>query len=588
MSQEKITTKQILAFHWKQAMRYPKLVALTFIVAPTSVILERYITPLIIAALLLGIQNGTVTLASSWWMIVVYGVLQLLTQVVGSRVTLWAVWAVQVEGSRAIYRETYEKLTRQSLNFYNNNFAGSLVARVNKIAAAFIEFWNSTVYEVLFIVTSVVATVVGTALLFWQYAVILVIFIIIFSITAYYGTRFMRSRREERAKAYTKISARLSDSISNMFAVKIDSRELYEQRRFNETVDTMVEKEYYVRSGLIGTSTVYSFIIALIRISVLVFSIWAVQTGAANAAVVYLLLTYTFNLIGEIWNITNVFRSLYQVTGDSEEMLETLAEPISIVDTSSDQLRIKHGEIVVNNVSFHHDDDPTLLFKQLNLVIPAGQKVGIVGMSGSGKTTLTKLLLRFLDPTSGEITIDGTDISSVTQASLHRVVAYVPQEPLLFHRSISENIGYSRPDASQKEIIVAAKKAHADEFVENLPKGYETLVGERGVKLSGGQRQRVAIARAILKNAPILILDEATSALDSESEQLIQKALAQLMKGKTSIVIAHRLSTIAKLDRIIVLEDGHIVEDGTHADLLKQNGRYAKLWGRQSGGFIEE
>jgi ATP-binding cassette subfamily B protein len=350
----------------------------------------------------------------------------------------------------------------------------------------------------------------------------------------------------------------------------------------------MVEKEYYVRSGLIGTSTVYSFIIALIRISVLVFSIWTVQTGAANAAVVYLLLTYTFNLIGEIWNITNVFRSLYQVTGDSEEMLETLAEPTSIVDTSSDQLRIKHGEIVVNNVSFHHDDNPTLLFKQLNLVIPAGQKVGIVGMSGSGKTTLTKLLLRFLDPTSGEITIDGTDISSVTQASLHRVVAYVPQEPLLFHRSISENIGYSRPDASQKEIVVAAKKAHADKFVENLPKGYETLVGERGIKLSGGQRQRVAIARAILKNAPILILDEATSALDSESEQLIQKALAQLMKGKTSIVIAHRLSTIAKLDRIIVLEDGRIVEDGTHADLLKQNGRYAKLWSRQSGGFIEE
>ena len=224
----------------------------------------------------------------------------------------------------------------------------------------------------------------------------------------------------------------------------------------------------------------------------------------------------------------------------------------------------------------------------MSLSIAGGERIGLAGLSGGGKTTLTKLLLRFADSNKGTITIDGQDITKVSQHSLRENIAYVPQEPYLFHRSLRENIAYGRQDATDQEIYTAIDQANARDFVDTLPDGLNTVVGERGVKLSGGQRQRIAIARAILKDAPILILDEATSALDSESEKLIQDALETLMSNKTSIVVAHRLSTIARLDRIIVLENGKIIEDGSHGKLLKEQGVYAKLWSHQSGGFIEE
>jgi ATP-binding cassette subfamily B protein len=235
------------------------------------------------------------------------------------------------------------------------------------------------------------------------------------------------------------------------------------------------------------------------------------------------------------------------------------------------------------------DDNHTEVFKNLNLKVRSGEKVGLVGPSGGGKSTLTKLLLRFDDVKLGSIEIDGQNIAACSQKSLRQNIGYVPQEPLLFHRSIKENIGYGRIGATDKDILQAAKDAFAHEFIQSMPNGYDTFVGERGVKLSGGQRQRIAIARAMLKNAPILILDEATSALDSESEVLVQKALLKLMEGKTTIVVAHRLSTIQKMDRIIVLDKGNIVESGTHAELSKKkNGLYARLWSHQSGGFLHE
>jgi ATP-binding cassette subfamily B protein len=242
-----------------------------------------------------------------------------------------------------------------------------------------------------------------------------------------------------------------------------------------------------------------------------------------------------------------------------------------------------------SNVGFAYPENQTRpLFKDLSLKIKPGEKVGLVGPSGGGKTTITRLLLRFMDIQDGLITIDGQDITTIKQADLRSRIAYVSQEPILFHRTLAENIGYGDLVAEQKVIEGVAKMANAHDFIAKLPKGYDTLVGERGVKLSGGQRQRVAIARAMLKNAPILVLDEATSALDSESEVLIQDALWKLMEGRTAIVIAHRLSTIQRMDRIIVLEDGKIVEEGSHKDLLRANGTYAKLWAHQSGGFIDD
>jgi len=256
----------------------------------------------------------------------------------------------------------------------------------------------------------------------------------------------------------------------------------------------------------------------------------------------------------------------------------------------SEVSRIGAGAIEFKDVTFAYPDaksDGSLL-NGLNIQIPAGQKVGLVGPSGGGKTTLTKLLLRFMDINGGEILIDGQNIAHIAQEDLRREISYVPQEPLLFHRSIYQNIAYGNPDAGREQVLEAAKRAHADEFIQGLPHGYDTIVGERGVKLSGGQRQRVAIARALLKEAPVLVLDEATSSLDSVSERFIIEAMDELMAHRTTIVVAHRLSTIRRLDRILVIQDGQVVQDGSHDELLKQEGLYAKLWSHQTGDLLDE
>ena len=286
-----------------------------------------------------------------------------------------------------------------------------------------------------------------------------------------------------------------------------------------------------------------------------------------------------------------MIRQFEQALLDISPMAEILAKPDLVLDKPhAPALTVSRGEISIQDMTFAYleESKDTQVFSSMTLKIPGGQRVGLVGPSGGGKTTITKLLLRFTDIQSGSICIDGQDIAGVTQDSLRSRISYVPQEPFLFHRTVRDNIAYGKLDAMDAEIISAAKKAHAYDFIQQLPQGLDTLVGERGVKLSGGQKQRIAIARAILKDAPILILDEATSALDSESEKLIQSSLNELMKSRTSLVIAHRLSTISKLDRIIVLDDGKIIEDGTHSELLKHDGMYARLWSHQSGGFIED
>ena len=310
--------------------------------------------------------------------------------------------------------------------------------------------------------------------------------------------------------------------------------------------------------------------------------------GQIELGIAIFIIAYLQRIAAQLFTLGELVNGYDKLFLQAAPMTEILLTKPTIIDApDASTLRVTKGDIELRRVSYAYSDAPeTDVITDLSLHIPAGQRVGVVGTSGAGKTTLTKLLLRFDDIRKGELLIDEQDIQYVTQASLRQALAYVPQEPLLFHRTLRENIAYSKPEATDTEVRQAAKAANALEFIERLPRGLDTVVGERGIKLSGGQRQRVAIARAILKDAPILVLDEATSALDSESEKLIQASLEGLMKNRTSIVIAHRLSTIAKLDRIIVLEDGHIVEDGTHDALLQQHGIYAKLWNHQSGGFI--
>ena len=288
--------------------------------------------------------------------------------------------------------------------------------------------------------------------------------------------------------------------------------------------------------------------------------------------------------------INSMMARMNRAVGDAAEMTKVLDEPRLVEDApGAPDLVVSEGAVDFERLAFRYEDaaEGDYVFRDLTLSVPAGQRVGLVGRSGSGKTTLTKLLLRLSDVQEGHIYVDGQDISACVQQSLRRQIAYVPQEALLFHRSIRENIAYGRPDATKEEIREAARLANALEFIDRLPHGLDTMVGERGVKLSGGQRQRVAIARAILADCPILVLDEATSALDSESEAAVQGALENLMRGRTSIVVAHRLSTVAALDRIVVLEEGQIVEDGTHAELSRSGGTYESLWDRQTGAFPE-
>lgn len=332
---------------------------------------------------------------------------------------------------------------------------------------------------------------------------------------------------------------------------------------------------------LINFSIQFIFIVTLILL---------VMNGSISVSLAIFSVTYLTRFATETLGIGSIINQVENALIDAAPMMNILQEHLEVVDTKdATELIVTKSSIDFNNVEFSYSDgNGQAVLPNLTLSIKAGEKIGLVGPSGGGKTTITKLLLRLLNIQKGNILIGEQDIARVTQESLRNSISYVPQDPLLFHRSLAENIGYAKPEATLESIIQASKKAHAHDFIKQLPDGYDTLVGERGVKLSGGQRQRVAIARAILKDAPLLVLDEATSALDSESEKLIQDALGTLMENRTTIVIAHRLSTIQKMDRIIVLDEGKIVEQGSHKELLNLKGVYAKLWSHQSGGFLED
>lgn len=556
-----------------------------------TLVVTIFVGPLIIAQLLSIIQHNQLHDAKNLWtLIALYSVSGLWSSVIGWRLVLYLAWTFETAMQRDLYARCFSKLTNQTLFFHSNKFGGSLVSQTNKLVGAVESFWDTIIWSVLPLVVSLVGSIIILSTLLWQYALFLLIFSIVFSIVVYYGSKPMAKLTKKEAKASNKLNGQLADVISNVLAVKSSGAEATEQKFFAKTVSSWRNSSLDVMRGFLKVSTIYSSINMVIKIGAIAFAVYAAQNNLVSVASVYLIITYTGSVAHELWNMNGIMRNYNRIIGNANDMVEILQTPTTLIDKSDSKLKVANGEISMDKITFTHDEGQgDTLFHDFSLDIKPGEKIGLVGASGSGKTTLTKLLLRFADIDSGKITIDGQDISEVTQASLRAKIAYVPQEPLLFHRSVRENIAYGRPDATDAEIEEAAKKAGAYDFIVGLKDGFDTMVGERGIKLSGGQRQRVAIARAILKDAPILVLDEATSALDSESEALIQKSLETLMENRTSIVIAHRLSTIAKLDRIIVLKNGKIVEDGSHDELInKKRGVYAKLWARQSGGFIEE
>ena len=587
----KPNSKEIFRLFWKTSEPYKHRRNLAIFFAMLTLVVTIFVGPLIIAQLLSIIQHNQLHDAKNLWtLIALYSVSGLWSSVIGWRLVLYLVWTFETAMQRDLYAQCFNKLTNQTLFFHSNKFGGSLVSQTNKLVGAVESFWDTIIWSVLPLVVSLVGSIIILSTLLWQYALFLLIFSIVFSIVVYYGSKPMAKLTKKEAKSSNKLNGQLADVISNVLVVKSSGAEATEQKFFTKTVNSWRNSSLDVMRGFLKVSTIYSSINMVIKIGAIAFAVYAAQNNLVSVASVYLIITYTGSVAHELWNMNGIMRNYNRIIGNANDMVEILQTPTTLIDKSNSKLKVTNGEISMDKITFTHDEGQgDTLFHDFSLDIKPGEKIGLVGASGSGKTTLTKLLLRFADIDSGKITIDGQDISEVTQASLRAKIAYVPQEPLLFHRSVRENIAYGRPDATDAEIEEAAKKAGAYDFIVGLKDGFDTMVGERGTKLSGGQRQRVAIARAILKDAPILVLDEATSALDSESEALIQKSLETLMENRTSIVIAHRLSTIAKLDRIIVLKDGKIVEDGSHDEFInKKRGVYAKLWARQSGGFIEE
>lgn len=489
----------------------------------------------------------------------------------------------------ALSDSTFQRLISKDLQFFVNEKVGALTSRFIDFIRSEITLQDLLIIRTLGFVLSVSVGLVIVALQSWLLALIIVVLLSILITQVRWSIKKRAPWRHERKTLAGEINGSVADAVTNHLTVKTFAGESNEISHISKQNKRL--REIYIKDiGFVsfeGSARVA--IMVAVQIIAISFCTYLVFNNKMGIAIAIFTLTYLQRMASQIFTLGDMLNGYDQALLEAAPMSDIIAKE-TIVNDSPDAtvMDAVNPTITFSHMSYRYSDSDEDVLKDINLTITAGQKIGLVGHSGAGKTTITHLLLRFADITGGAIEIGGHDIREVTQESLRKHIAYVPQEPMLFHRSLRENIAYGKPDATDKEIRIAAKRANALEFIEKLPNRLDTTVGERGVKLSGGQRQRIAIARAILKDAPILVLDEATSALDSESEKLIQDALEKLMKNRTSIVIAHRLSTIAKLDRIIVLEDGTIIEDGSHTELLKKNGVYSKLWTHQSGGFIEE
>ena len=484
-------------------------------------------------------------------------------------------------------RQCFDYLQKHSFSYFSNNFPGSIVKKHKSFVNTFEFLIDQLFFEIVPGIVSVIVMVfvlarvnvfLGLGMLGW---------VIIFLLINWWFTKYKLKYDIKRSEAETATSGLLSDTVSNNINIKLFNGYIYE----SDTYGNLSENLHKIRKFTWDMGAIFygfqSFLMLVLEVSIMYFSIRLWQKDMLTVGDFVLIQSYLFSAVMLVWDFGRVITKIYERLADAEEMTVILNLPHQIVDSNeAKKLKVKLGEIRFEDVSFKYEDGQDVV-KNLNLTIKDGQTVALVGLSGSGKSTITKLLLRLYEVSSGRILVDNQDIAQVTQESLRNNISLVPQDPILFHRSLMENIRYGRVEATDEEVIKAARLAYCDEFITQLKDGYNAMVGDRGIKLSGGERQRVAIARAILKNAPILVLDEATSSLDSESEKYIQKSLINLMKNKTVLIIAHRLSTIKKADRIVIISNKKIVEDGTHADLVNnKKGIYRKLWDIQVGGFI--
>jgi ATP-binding cassette subfamily B protein len=574
----------ILRTYWRGIMAHKRTAAIAAL-NPLAAIFNSVLVPFFASGALARLAHHDQSAASF-----IYGMAG--AAVIGTalnRVSFQRLMTLQAEVMSDLHELVFTRLLQRSTGFHTNQISGKLVSDALDFVNSFGSLLNGVYISGMPLVFIIVTGLIIVFASEWVLGVYVLGVVIITLVWAWLESRTRYNLRNTRLVAQKDLTGHLSDSIVNAQTVKTFAREQDEMRtnsRLNARLLDLRLTDWH-RAGRSGNTRVA--VLLAMQVLLLLLISYLSDHGTDVLAAGFFAFTYVFIITTRLFDLNNIIRQVEEALLQAAPIAVMLAEPVEVTDRpNAAELTVAEGSIEFRGVQFHYAETPETqaVFDDLTINIAPGERIGLVGPSGGGKSTLTRLLLRFEDLDGGQILIDGQDISAVTQASLRRAIAYVPQEPLLFHRSIRHNIAYGHPKATEADIWAAAAKAQAKDFIANLPHGLDTIVGERGVKLSGGQRQRVAIARAILKNAQILVLDEATSALDSESEVEIQKAMWELMQGRTAIVIAHRLSTIQRMDRIIVLDDGAITEIGTHQQLLDNGGLYATLWNHQSGGFI--
>jgi ATP-binding cassette subfamily B protein len=575
-----------LRYFWRFTRRYPSLVAQAFGFNALAVVSDSAV-PLLIATALNHLAAG----GHNWHWFIVPGIAVCLLQALG--LVGWdggikGVWRLEIRVGRDLAEQTFSHIANQSEQFHLDNFGGALVADQTKFISSYIRLLDEGVFSYFTTVVTVVFIVAALVWTLWWFVLALLLMAGLYMLVGFRSRRRELPQSQATAHSHSRQTAQIADTVTNIATVRGFGRESHEDHLYRGRTDGYVGDESELMRLNMAGFFASEVINRLTLVVVLAVALIAVLAWHAPVGTILIVVTYTQSLLSRLHQVQRSLKNVVKALGDARSMMAILESEASVQDVRHPRpFKLTQGAVEFDHVTFGYPGREPL-FKDFSLAIQPGERVGLVGASGSGKTTLSKLILRFVDIDGGVIRIDGQDVGQVAQADLRQQVTYVPQEPLLFHRSITDNIAYGSLSATPSEVVEAAELSRAAEFIDDLPLGYDTLVGERGTKLSGGQRQRIALARAFLKRTPLLILDEATSALDSHSEMLIQEALAELMTGQTAIVIAHRLSTVAGLDRIVVLADGAVIEDGSHEDLLRQEGVYADLWARQSGGFMAE
>ncbi|HTJ72362.1 MAG TPA: ABC transporter ATP-binding protein [Actinospica sp.] len=547
-----------------------------------------YVAPLIVAQLVTRISdNAHLTLGAALPYVLGFTGVLLFSEVLW-RIGMHYLNRLDALGIEHLYVVGLDTLFAKDSAFFHDNFAGSLTKRVLSFASRFEQAADTLVFDV---VGNFVPLAFASVVL-WRYDPWLVVVLLgMIAVTGLAVVPLIRRRQalvDEREAAIARVAGHVADSLTNMDTVRAFAAEPREaaEHRSRVAQAKLLSLRSWDYSNLRVDTVIAPMSVVAIGMGLLLAVVLA--THGQGVAAIVVVFAYYSSATRVMFDFSRIYRNLESAMTEAAQFTSLMRTPPTVLDpVAPEPLRPRGAEIRFEQVTFGYSSEEPL-FDELDLTVPGGSRIGLVGRSGGGKSTLTKLLLRLTDIEGGRILIDGQDIRDLRQADLRSQIAYVPQDPAMFHRTLRENIAFARPGATEDEIRRAAAAANVAEFVDHLPDGYDTMVGERGVKLSGGQRQRVALARAILRDAPILLLDEATSALDSESEILVQEALWRLMEGRTALVVAHRLSTVAGMDRLVVLDRGRIVEQGTHHELLDAKGAYAKLWQHQSGGFLSD